>query len=51
MSSLIERVTTTFGGAQADEFHECRQCGTTVDADTDTCPECGSTDIVCYELS
>jgi rubrerythrin len=51
MSSLIERVTTTFGGVQADEFHECRQCGTTVDADTDTCPECGSTDIVCYELS
>lgn len=51
MLSLIGHITTVFSGGQTDEFRECRQCGTTVDADTETCPECDSTDIVCYELS
>lgn len=32
-------------------YFECRQCGTTVDAKTDACPQCGSVDIVEYELA
>lgn len=29
---------------------ECRQCGATVDPETDQCPECGATEICRYEI-
>jgi rubrerythrin len=51
MPSLIKRVTTTVGGAGCDQFHECRRCGTRVDDDAETCPECGAADIAHHELS
>lgn len=31
-------------------YFECRQCGTTVDPQTVSCPVCDSTDIAEYEL-
>lgn len=36
----------------ADESHlyECRDCGTTLEASRDTCPVCGSDDVVSYEI-
>ncbi|MBX0348921.1 MULTISPECIES: hypothetical protein [Haloarcula] len=36
--------------ASTGAFHECRQCGTTVDDDADGCPACGSTEIARYDL-
>jgi rubrerythrin len=30
--------------------HECRNCGTTVDADDSTCLACGASDIVTHEV-
>jgi uncharacterized OB-fold protein len=29
---------------------ECRQCGATVNPETDECPECGATKICRYEI-
>jgi ribosomal protein L37E len=29
---------------------ECRRCGTSLDANAETCEECGSDEIVAYEL-
>ncbi|CCI69584.1 small CPxCG-related zinc finger protein [Natronomonas pharaonis DSM 2160] len=29
---------------------ECRQCGTSLTDETETCPECGSQEIACYEF-
>lgn len=34
----------------AQDFFECRRCGTTVDGPGDTCPACGSDEIACYQL-
>jgi len=31
-------------------IYECRHCGTTVDSQTDSCPYCGPTEIIEYEL-
>ncbi len=30
--------------------HECRHCGYTVEKDVDECPQCGSHEIVAYDL-
>jgi rubrerythrin len=30
--------------------YECRNCGTTLDAGDDSCPECDSEDVVEYEF-
>ncbi len=30
--------------------YECRYCGTTLDSQTDSCPYCGPTEVVEYEL-
>jgi len=40
-SLLVERPTVV---------HECRQCGRTVDPDTDRCPTCGADGIASYPL-
>ncbi len=37
----------------ADEpnvVHECRRCGTSLSADEDMCPECGSTESAQFEI-
>ena len=39
-----------FDRDQGETLFECRRCGTTVDADTEVCPECDSDDIRRYEL-
>lgn len=31
-------------------IYECRRCGTTLDYETDTCPYCGPTDVVRFEI-
>ena len=30
--------------------YECRRCGTTLESDTDTCPQCGKSDIAAYDV-
>ena len=31
-------------------LYECRHCGTTLSADTETCPTCGGEDVACYQI-
>lgn len=43
------------GGGRPDAragavVHECRECGTTVSADTTQCPTCGASEIVEYPV-
>lgn len=42
--TLLEEATT-------DVVFECRACGTTLDGENSTCPYCGPTDVVCYDLT
>ncbi|ELY93679.1 hypothetical protein C480_19549 [Natrialba aegyptia DSM 13077] len=35
---------------QPNLLHECRRCGATVDEDSESCSECGSTEIAVYDL-
>jgi len=37
-------------GTRTTTLYECRHCGTTLSADTETCPTCGEEDVVCYQL-
>lgn len=37
-------------GRSSATFHECRDCGTTLDGPTSACPVCDSTEIASYEL-
>jgi predicted RNA-binding Zn-ribbon protein involved in translation (DUF1610 family) len=32
-------------------LYECRSCGTTLDADQEMCPACGSDEIARYDLA
>lgn len=32
------------------EIYECRDCGTSLDSDGETCPECGSEATAYYDL-
>lgn len=50
MSMLGRMVGTLRANPKENLFCECRQCGTTLDATDLTCPECGSGDIVTYDL-
>ena len=47
--ALIERVRRLIGDTEFD-FHECRQCGTTLDPGADRCDACGSDDVVRYVI-
>lgn len=46
---LIERVRRLIGET-AHDFHECRQCGTTLEPAADRCDVCGSEEIVRYVI-
>lgn len=51
VDSMIESLKRVFGrGAGPHEFCECRNCGTTVDSLTATCPVCGSHEIAHYDI-
>jgi rubrerythrin len=45
--TLLARVRGLIGD---DTIHECRHCGTTLEADLDECPACGRREIVSYDL-
>lgn len=48
---MFDRVKRVFEGSRSPTVvFECRSCGTSVDRDTDTCPECGSDEIAHYEI-
>lgn len=52
MSTVIGRVKRAVTRPDgAGVVRECRQCGTTVTQDMDTCPECDSAEIAEYRLS
>ncbi|MDS0284632.1 hypothetical protein [Haloarcula onubensis] len=46
---MLETLRSLFGGDGA-VVHECRQCGRTVDRDTDRCPVCGTDSIARYPV-
>jgi len=43
-------ITRLFPGSGTEVVIECRQCGATVDPETDTCPECGATGFCRYNI-
>lgn len=45
---LLESVTR-LTRASTETRYECRNCGTTVTAETDACPACDRTEIAAYE--
>jgi rubrerythrin len=48
MSRLVRRVRSWL--ADDGVVYECRNCGTTLDADADECPACDGDKVVCYEI-
>lgn len=48
MGSLVQRLRHWL--ADESVVYECRNCGTTLDDNHDTCPTCGGDDVVCYTL-
>ncbi len=48
---MIERLRTVLAGSGRELVHECRQCGTTVEADDNRCPVCRSDEIATYRLT
>ncbi|SFL32421.1 hypothetical protein SAMN04487950_3356 [Halogranum rubrum] len=49
MPALRALLRHVFGSE--DILYECRNCGTTLEEDTEQCPECGATDIATYQLT
>lgn len=53
---MLERLVGGLWAAQRDVdpeatvIHECRRCGTTLEADAGVCPYCGPTETVRYEF-
>jgi len=45
---LLHRLFTR--QTESTTVYECRYCGTTIDSQTDSCPYCGPTEVVEYEL-
>lgn len=43
-------LTRLLPGGGSDVVVECRRCGTTVDPETDACPDCGATEFCRYEI-
>jgi rubrerythrin len=39
------------GQSESTTVYECRYCRTTIDSQTDSCPYCGPTEVVEYELA
>jgi rubrerythrin len=35
--------------AASEATHECAECGTSLEGDLETCPECGSDDVVALD--
>jgi len=46
---IIDRVRQLFDDGPTI-VHECRCCGEPLDADADSCPECGSTESNRFEI-
>jgi rubrerythrin len=49
---LVDVLRGVIGTSTADTatLYECRHCGTTLSADTETCPTCGGEDVACYQF-
>jgi len=48
MTPLATRLRNVLSGTE--QILECRNCGTTVDADGDRCPHCDSEEIATYTI-
>jgi predicted Zn-ribbon and HTH transcriptional regulator len=48
---MIETVKRVLGQSGRELIVECRQCGSNVDPDADSCPVCDSTEIAQYDIS
>jgi|GEM_PF-1861283 rubrerythrin len=46
---MLEAVFSLFVGTQT-VVYECRECGRTVDGETDRCPACGTESIARYPV-
>ncbi|WP_435101509.1 hypothetical protein [Halarchaeum sp. P4] len=47
---LLTRLWEVVDGRGDDSFRECRRCGTTLEADGEVCPACGSDDVAFIDL-
>jgi hypothetical protein len=50
MLPLAKRVRNWLTSAPGSIIHECRNCGTTLDEQRDSCYVCGADEIACYDL-
>jgi hypothetical protein len=48
---LIETVKRVLGQSDRELVVECRQCGSNVDPEAESCPVCNSTEIARYDIS
>ncbi|WP_331233799.1 hypothetical protein [Natronorarus salvus] len=48
--TLVTRLRSALSDASGEPFSECRDCGTTTEADERACPVCGSIEIARYDL-
>lgn len=48
--SVIETLRSLIGESPNHSFYECRQCGTNLDTESDSCPECGASEIAQFNF-
>ena len=48
---MLETVKRVLGQSDSELVVECRQCGSKVDPDAESCPVCHSTEIARYDIS
>jgi rubrerythrin len=46
--TLLRRVRGLIG--DEGTVYECRHCGTTLESNTQTCPQCGRSEVVAYDI-
>jgi rubrerythrin len=53
ISLTMFKLTTLFRHAFGSEavLYECRNCGTTLNEETEHCPACGAADVATYQLT
>ncbi|GAA0464309.1 hypothetical protein GCM10008985_21430 [Halococcus dombrowskii] len=47
---MIQTIKRLLSPSTAESVVECRNCGASVDPDSECCPRCGSSEIASYEI-
>lgn len=48
--SMFETLRSLIGDSTNTSFYECRQCGTSLETESDNCPECGAAEIAQFNF-